>query len=58
MLFWDPVFGDMNASPDRAVRVDDLTKAGWIDDLPADVMLDGGDSQSKTGSGWHVLHAP
>lgn len=58
LLFWDPVFGDKNASPDRAVRVEDLINAGWIDDLAADAMLNGGDSPSKSDAGWHVLHAP
>ncbi len=58
LLFWDPVFGDKNASPDRAVRLDELTRAGWVIDPEADAMLNGRMTSSESRDGWHVFHAP
>lgn len=56
LLFWDPIYGNKNASPDRAVGVDELKRAGWIDDAHVDAFLSG--EESLQSEGWHVFHAP
>lgn len=64
LLFWDPVFGNRNASPDRAVELDELIDAGWVDDPAADAVINEaeapGDSSPGIGTSrksWHVLRA-
>jgi hypothetical protein len=53
LLIWDPLFGPKNANSDRAVSLEEVLRAGWIDEPAANTLL-----ESSPGSNWHILHSP
>ena len=63
LLVWDPICGNKNASPDRAVDVKDLVQAGWVENEGADAFLNAppveraGEEVGAPGP-WHVLMFP
>jgi hypothetical protein len=63
LLVWDPICGDKNASPDRAVNLNELTRAGWVEDESVDAILNAPATErtsEEVGSPgpWHVLRSP
>jgi hypothetical protein len=51
VLIWDPTYGPLNASSDRAVTVEEIRGAGWIEDVQASPLRD------PPAAGWHIFHS-
>ena len=53
LLIWEPRFAPRNANSDRAVSLEDVRKAGWVEETDAPPLL--GDPPDLD---WHIFHSP
>jgi len=51
ILIWDPKYGPLNASADRAATLQEIRDAGWIEDPQAAPL------REAPAPGWHLFHS-
>jgi hypothetical protein len=62
VLIWDPVFGPRNSSANRAFKLDEIKKHGWIE-IPVQaahgIEVKNPDPKAgDVGGAWHVFVSP